>query len=235
MNGFAFLMLAAAAPLTLGEVESLGPAGLAPRLLPADIAAKIRKARGRQQFVPGQVYWVGFWEAAKPVGRTVCAAMLHSVRVGAASDTADRNARMDLLSSESGTSYGTTYPRLATDESCASVEYPVGSGPGMADATIAVLDRLAEAMDAASAPAPLPFALECADVHDGHACADPRRALASLPVDALLGVDLDRSPQGPTVRFGMSGPDGNSWHVTLGGAPGAVTRVAMQRLSIVYH
>ena len=39
----------------------------------------------------------------------------------------------------------------------------------------------------------------------------------------------------PTMRFGMSGPDGRSWFVTLIGGPDGLREIVMWRTMVIYH
>lgn len=268
VNAVASLMLANAAqssrPLTLHEITALTPQELAARLLPADVAPRIVKNAVRRQFLPGNIYWLSFWEKAKPVGPTVCVGMLHSVQVGdptAQSD--DRNQVLRVLQRTSQLSYGPTYPLPATDQNCAGVHSFATPAPEKAEATVAAIEQLGEAMRAASGTTPLPFELKCVAEDDDRACADPRAALAALPMDAFGGVQFESgryrvvserpaaggttirvrqmmpAPDGgagiPTIAFGPSPPDGKSWRVTLVGSGGRLDQIEISRTTIIYH
>jgi hypothetical protein len=119
-----------------------------------------------------------------------------------------------------------------------------------------MLDRLTRAMARAAGPDELEFALSCRS-DKPEDCADPRRALADLPLDRLLGVRLkntvyqeeptegrvrvrkmqpvvdDRWPEAE-VHFDSTPPDGQSWIVVLKGID-RLEAVEIRRTLVIRH
>lgn len=248
--------------LTLGEVTATPPAALAPRVLPADVAARITGGTRRRRFVPGQAYTLVFTERAVPAGRHLCARNGHTtvyanLRVDGGADPAGVPQDTVLTAGPIDTLHEIApLPAKATLARCAKAEGWIVAPDGWEEQTGAALVRLMDAMRDARRRRPA-FALTCAT--ESGACVDARRALATLPLGALLTVEFPEavtgtpaadgnrvrirtmaaSPAGLTisrvvVHFGPSAPDGRSWFVTIDGA-NPVTAVAMWRSQVTYH
>jgi len=255
MLAFLLPAMAAAAPadtVTAGTLEHATPAALAALLLPPADAARIVGGRIRAD---GRIvgYAVAVWERSVPVAPTICRRPVHSRFYFDQSGLGRHGDPSLVLVTVSGTesfeSFGTTYPDRATPERCAALDTYVGGPPHLAEPTIRALTRLTEAMRDAVAPGPLPFAMRCLSDYEERPCADERAALASLPLSELRGISFenyyyaprDAPPAAPgearmpTMQFGMSGPDGQSWFVTLIGDRDRLREVLMRRIMVIYH
>ena len=238
--------------VTAGELERATPAELAARLLPAADAARVVGGRIRAD-VRIFAYEIGVWERSVPIGPTICRRPTHTrfyfdrTSLGRPGDPSV--VLTAIGETESFETYGTTYPDPATPERCARLANYLGAAPGAAERTIRALTRLTDAIRAAAAPGPLPFALRCRTDAGDQPCGNERAALASLPLDLLWGVSFERGyytrrdaqsaapgeESMPTMEFGMSGPDGRSWFVTLVGDRERFREVVMWRTMVIYH
>jgi hypothetical protein len=257
-------VLQASAPetrrLPVSEVAQAAPVVLAPKVLPAETADRVAGGWVRRWRGPGQVYRALFWERSMPHGERFCARPVHVVQLSnrdAPGHTAPPDTPLTLESLGEGVQYAPAYPLPATPERCAELKGYIAGPDGVVQAQLEMIDRLTLAMAAAGGHDPLPFRLTCTG-EDAEACADPRQALAELPLDALLDVrrphanELDRSerrPDGPRVymeprqdapweaaRFGFdsSGRNHMSWTVVLQGAD-EVESVELRRTTIIRH
>jgi hypothetical protein len=252
---FLLTTAAVAAPVdrvTAGALEHATPAQLAAMLLPPADAARI--VDGRIHLIAFTLgYTVEVWERSVPVAPTICRRPAHTRLYFDQSSLGRYGDPSVVLISVSGTesrdSYGTTYPDRATPERCAALTHYLGGSPLRAASMIQALTRVTEAMRAAAAPGALPFTLRCRDDHGEQPCTNERTALASLPLDALMGVAFNRDhparpgeappapgePDPPTLEFGMAAPHGESWFVTLIGGADGLREVVMWRTMVIYH
>jgi hypothetical protein len=255
MLAFLLAATAVAAPVdtvTAGVLEHATPAQLAAMLLPPADAARI--VGGRIHLIAFTLgYTVEVWGRSVPVAPTVCRRPVHTRLYFDQSALGRYGDPSVVLISVTGTetldSYATTYPVRATPERCAALANYLDGPPQRAEPIIHALTRITEAMRAAAAPGPLPFALRCRDDHGERPCTNERTALASLPLGALVGVAFNpdhRAPSGappagpgepdaPTMEFGMSAPHGESWFVTLIGSADGLRQVVMRRTMVIYH
>lgn len=246
--------------LPVSDVAQATPVGLAPRVLPAETADRVTGGWVRRWWVPGQVYRALFWERSMPYGERFCARPVHVVQLSNR-DAPGRDAPPDtplaLESLGEGVQYAPAYPQPATPDRCAELKGYIAGPDGVVQTQLEMIDRLTQAMAAAGGHDPLPFRLDCTG-EDAEACADPRQALAGLPLDALLDVrrphasELNRSerrPDGPRVymeprqdasweaasfSFDSSGRDGRSWTVLLRGTA-ETESVELRRTTIIRH
>jgi hypothetical protein len=253
---------AAGAPRTVPLREILGLTGpaLAARLLPAEEAARVTEGRLFGGMVPGLRFAI-LWERASVIGPTICGRRGYSGAVrtppgetGRAPDEDDAVATFADLSSFEAVA--TTWPEPATPERCAPATAYVSSPAGRRHLTIAALNKLTAAMEAARRRGKLGFEITCEE--KASRCSNPRAALAQLPLEAIRAVKIDAGDQlarvlteggpfgfvvpGPanyvpqaTIEIGMSKRDFRSWHVTLVEADGKVVKVVMKHLDIIYH
>lgn len=233
-----FLSVSAAAPLaiTWGEATRSQPVALAAKLLPPKVSKKIVGGEILRKFQPGQIFWAGFWEKPVAIAPSLCRRTLHTseLRNSAAPEHPPLDTRLAVAPFETNLSFATTYPRRADPQSCSQVKAYVTPAPARRGATIAALDTLTTAIAAASSGSALPFELTCQTRAGDGACADARKALATLPLEALIGVYLPPGSE-PTVEFGNSGRDGASWRVKLTRTDGKLEKVELKRQQIIYH
>lgn len=247
--------------IPLREVEGADALALAERLLPPDIRGRVVEGKVRRQWLPGQVYWIGYFERNRPAGQDLCERTAHAVQLGAPNAPGDKAAPdtpLKVGKLQSWREVAVLRPgQAATAERCAetpgyiSVRYDPAR-------TLAAYRVLASAMTAAARRGSLPFKIECAGIP--LACADPRKALASLPMEALAGIGvtctddnklIDASTPGvrliscrplqpgapyvAEVRFGMSGEDGQSWSVSFTHAERWPETILLSRSTVIYH
>jgi hypothetical protein len=235
----------AAARVKVGEAKSGPIRPLAARLLPADVAGRIVGGEVKRQWLPGQVYRAIFWEKAESAGPSLCRRRFHGVDLAnpaAPGHPDDPSVELRIGAVTSGLGYRTSYPRRASARSCAGDKGWIAPRPEHVEASLTALDRLVGAMRAASRRGPLSFTIACEEESGSKACADRRKTLANLPLDALFGVSFEAQrpaptagPSAATLQFGASPPDGKSWRVTLIGTDGRVSEVRMKRTTIIYH
>ena len=216
--------------------------------------------------MPGQVYRVVFWEAAEPAGATLCRRRFHGIDLSnptASGHPDEPTIALTIGDRSSGLGYRSSHPDPAATSSCTKSQGWITPTPPRTAASLAALDHLTKAMRAAAGTTPLTFEIRCDDEEGGNACADGRRALSSLPLDALFHVSFDtgnyvtvsETPRGDggtirvrqmvsgqdsvpptaTFEFGMSEPDGRSWRVELVGPSDRLVEVRMRRTTIIYH
>lgn len=256
------LQLPVAAPTTvpLSHVDRADPLVLAPQVLPPETASRVTGGWVRRRYLPSPVYRALFWEAAEPGPEGFCSRRVHVVELGNPSAGGTREPPSDLplelKDLGQGLQYAPVWPRRATAAPCVTAAGYVAPQPANLEAELAMLRRLTDAMTLAAARGPLPFELTCTG-EDPDACANPRAALAGLPLEALLGVRL-RSNQfrdepvenGVRVRyaqpvadgrwpeaeieFDYSGRGGRSWTVTLKGVD-RLESIDMRRTTIIRH
>ncbi|QYF87459.1 hypothetical protein [Brevundimonas sp. PAMC22021] len=245
--------------LPLGEVRNADPVVLAPRVLPPDVAGRITDGYIRKKWSPGQRYFIGLWERPVVHAAGLCRRTVHIG--GASAPKADTNYAPDdtLLQLETFTTtahYAPTYPQQATDETCQSVKGWIGSSHAQTEATLLMLTRLTDAMKQAAGRRRLGFEISCTSETRG-ACSNHRRALANLPLDQLLAINLQNTVfrnepvrNGVQVRtmqpvidnrwpeaeisFDYSAPDGRSWIVLLKGID-RLEAVEMRRTMVTRH
>lgn len=255
MLAFLLAALTVAVPddaVTAGALERATPAELAARLLPPADAARVVGGRLR-----GAAFFFGYtivlWERSVPVAPAVCRRPVHTrfyLDRTALGRPGDPNVVLTSVSeTDSFDTYGTTYPDPATAERCARLDTYVGAPSHLAGLVIGALTRLTEAIRAAAAPGSLPFAMRCRTDDGEQPCTNERAVLAALPLSELWGVSFDRNYYArhgappaaagealmPTMQFGMSGPDGRSWFVTLIGDRERLREVVMRRTMVIYH
>ena len=246
--------------LTLGEIEAHVRAGtamaLAPRILPSAIAARVVAGRAGRLWSPGQVYRIAFRENARVKGRDLCLREGHAIEASApeaSGDKAPAETRLTLGPVRSWTEVAVLRPgHRATAKECEAAAYiPASHDPARRTAAYRVL---AAAMSTARGERPLPFALSCRAGGTG-ACLDARKALRTLPMSALLDIqvsclDTQRmrtgkfttcpaltpgQPYEAEVSFGPSGDDGHSWRVAFIHRPGWPEEVALSRTLVIHH
>ena len=254
----------AGATLTLGEVEPLAGTDrgieLAARVLPPELAGKMVSGRVGRAFMPGQVWDLSFRDTPAVVGPDRCERRSYYVQASNPQAPGDK-ASADTLLSVGEVEHDTGVAILptgtvATAATCGMASYiSVARQPERRIAAYRVLNA---AMAAARGSAALPFAITCRS-EKPEACADPRAALATLPMGALTGINalcLDAEkrhvrrdgvvfvscppidagqPYKAEVRFGMSGEDGQSWTLEFVHRPGWPETIAMRRTTIIYH
>jgi len=262
------LVLAAAqatAPtLTLGEVDARQDRGaalkLAARVLPPEVAARVVEGTVRRQWLPGQVWWIGFRERARVAGADLCERQAHSVEAAAAqaANEAPADTVLTVGAPRSWVEAAVLPPGTrATPAACETAAFIAIPEDGARQ--VAAYRVLVAAMAAARGRARLPFAVTCR-AEKPQACADARAALATLPMDALGGIGVScldeekrRDVHGaggaiiscpPPVRgaryqaevsFGMSGDDGQSWRAGFVHRAGWPAEIALRRSMVIYH
>jgi hypothetical protein len=249
--------------IILEEAKKLSAINLARRVLPAPTATKIVGGGLRRRWLPGQVYGASFWEAPTAIGPMICRRRAHGVELANRSAPGGEpplNTVLQVGEVESGDTFAPSYPARATSRSCASRRGYIAPARGREAATLAVLERLSDAMRLANGRAPLPFKITCREDGGNTACRDPRAALAGLPLDALFAIQfiatqyqttsvvpgkaggpsiwLRKAVPGartiPVAAFGSSGTDGRSWRISFIDAPGAPSEIRMERMQIAY-
>lgn len=235
---------------------------LANRLLPPKVKGRVVEGKIRRQFFPGQSWWVGWRERGRPAGGDFCERTAYSMQLSAPGAAGgDAPADTLLVASKLETwRMGAVLPsgERATPDSCSRAPGYVGL-QGDERRILAAYRVLVAAMAAAQRPGDLPFALTCQS-EKPDACADARRALATLPMEALSAVwtkctEADRvvddhtpglrligcrplepgQPYEAEVAFGMSGDDGQSWRIQFIHADRWPATIALRRSMIIYH
>lgn len=258
------LSQAAGPTLTLGEVEPLAGTDrgieLAARVLPPELAGRMVEGRVGRAFLPGQVWDLTFHDAPTVAGPDRCEqrtfyAQASDPQAPGGKAPADTVLSVGEVERDTGVAI---LPRgtAATTATCAGAAYiSVAREPERRVAAYRVLNAV---MAAARGTAALPFAIACTS-EKPEACADPRAALASLPMGALFGIhttclDAEKQhvrrdgvtyiscppigkgrPYKAEVRFGRSGDDGQSWRLEFVHRPGWPEQIAMRRTTIIYH
>lgn len=263
MAAMAALALQSAGPgLTMGEARAGDVATLAQRLLPPSVAARVAGGRVDPMRMVPNTWSVRLWEAPTVAGADQCWRTAYSATLapagGEGAEVSDStpveppivNVLIDIA---------TTYPEPATAEGCAALDE--GWAPTQrqdAEATGRMMARLTDAVDRAGRYGRLPFELSCEAPEGDGSCVNARRALATLPLDRLIGVTLSTgryrvapfSTPGVEVQlpepaadgrwpeaemaFAISPPGARSWRVTLKGV-NRLEAVEMRRASVVYH
>lgn len=265
MGSLLLLLLPAVAPqatttIALADVQQAKDAAsalaLARRVLPGEAAARIVEARVARVWLPGQIWWIGAIEPATAAGKDLCERTAHSIRMAAPSAAGDTAPGDTVLTAEAPERWSEIAVMpigvAATPAACAKQSF-VGEGRSGGRA-IAAYRVLRSAMAAAGGTAPLPFGVTC-NSEAPAACQDARKALASLPLDALRGIGVSclegqkirngniircpplvrGQPYQAEVRFGPSGNDGRSWTVAFVHRPGWPATVDLRRTTIIYH
>jgi hypothetical protein len=248
------------APLTPSQIDPSEPLALAPRVLPPETLALIEGGQVWRVWVPGQMYAAQFWEAPRPRPDGFCSRRVHRVEMGKFHAPGDPEPTTDsplaLKDLGEDIQYAPAWPRPANEATCAGVRGYIALGAQTRDAELAMLGRLTDAMAQAAADDRLPFELSCVSENPA-ACEVPRAALAGLPLEALLGVRLKSNQyrtepvrNGVRVRyalpvtdgrwpeaeiaFGSTGPDHQSWTITLKGVD-RLASLEMRRSTIIRH
>ncbi|MFD1786384.1 hypothetical protein ACFSC3_02245 [Sphingomonas floccifaciens] len=264
MTVAALLLTAAAAQavgtVPLGDIEAAKtPADtllLARRILPQEVASKVVAAKVQRRWLPGQVWWIGAREPARVAGADLCEQQVHSVEAAAPSapgGAAPAETALTIGKSESWTEVAVLPTGVrATATACAGQSYLSVTNQG--DRKVAAYRVLRSAMAVAQGRARLPFAMTCRSEAPA-ACRDARAALASLPMGALGAINIScldtqkvradtiiRCPPlqpgqsyQAEVRFGPTGPDGQSWTVAFVHRPGWPEAIDLRRTTIIYH
>lgn len=246
------------ATVPLGAVRGAEPVALAQRILPPETAARIEGGFVRRQWLPGQSYFIRFDERPSVHSDGLCRRTSHVASAGAprVGEEAADDTPLALTPFQTVVFYAPTYPNLASDAGCLSEGGWIGAPERELEPTLRMLDRLTRAMARAAGPDELGFALSCRS-DKPEDCADPRRALADLPLDRLLGVRLkntvyqeeptegrvrvrkmqpvvdDRWPEAE-VHFDSTPPDGQSWIVVLKGID-RLEAVEIRRTLVIRH
>lgn len=269
-TALAFLTMHQVTPrvaVTLDDVRNLPSSELAAGVLPPEIARRIVGGVAWRLFIPGQHWLMRFWEQARPTAPMICLRAQHS-RAATNARAAERPDKPDEIAMEIGElqhdfALASTYPEPATPQSCDKAKGYATTYPVNLAATTDAIRTLNTAMGHAAADSALPFTLECSSKEDD-ACADPRDALANLPLSVLSGVSFSFAYQGKyvvdvverdgtttyksrwvpappdenpsdTIEFGRSGRDGKSWRVVMRSKDGRLEHVQMRRSMISYH
>lgn len=249
--------------ISLGEVEKRDAMALADRLLAPDIRGRVVEGAVRRQTSPGQVYWIGYREGGRAAGRDLCERVIHTVQLSAPTapgDNAPPDTLLGVRATKSGKEIAVLAPgQAATDDRCAKAAGYVLNGYEP-ERRLAAYRVLVAAMAAAARPGTLPFRIDCA-ADTGDACAGPRKALASLPIDALFGIDIacteenrvvvDDSTPGVRVTscrpiepgqpynaefsFDRTGRDGLSWKVSFTHAERWPETIRVLRTMVIPH
>lgn len=193
-----------AAPVTLGQLKTATPVALAPHVLPPLTADKITGGVVRRAFLPTVVYYAGFWERPLPYADGLCRRAAHWTHLRALQTTgpvAD-DALMEADPVRDSLHYAATYPEPATDTACQSAKGWIVAEEPLAQATLDRLRRLTFAMQQAAGREPLGFEVTCG-ADTPAVCANPRKALANLPLDSLLSISL----RDPASRNEPPGPE----------------------------
>lgn len=250
----------APAAVPLSQVDRANPVVLAQAVLPPGIASRVTGGWVRRQFLPSPVYRALFWEAAEPGPDGFCSRRVHVVELGnpmaGGMPTPPPDTLLELKDLGQGVQYAPVWPHPSTAAPCATPAGYIAPRPANLQAELAMLRRLTDAMRLAASREPLPFELACTG-EDPEACADPRAALAHLPLEALLAVRLKSNQyrEGPVqdgvrvryaqpvtdgrwpeaeIEFDYSGSGGRSWFVTLKGVD-RLESVVMRRTTIIRH
>jgi hypothetical protein len=246
------------APVTLGQLKTATAVALAPQVLPAQTAANITGGVVRRAFLPTVVYYVGFFERPVPYAEGLCRRAAHWTHLRAPQTTGpvSDDALMEAEPVRNSVHYAATWPGPATDAACQAAKGWIVADEPFTQAKVERLRRLTWAMNEAAGRGKLDFAVTCAS-QTPEACANPRKALADLPLESLLSISLrdpasQTEPPGPAAQarfnervaagrwpeaelsFDMSAPDGRSWIVTMKGAD-RVEAMELQRLTVIRH
>lgn len=215
--------------LTPGELANAPASQLANRILPPQTAQRIVAGRVRRGSLPFPSYRIALWEEAAPDGPLLCKRVAHT---NTFSNARARWNQSDTLLESSGLAteqwIGTTYPAHATSATCARVQSWAVVAPHDTSAASRVLNRLIDAVEAAKSSSPLPFEVGCAGEN---ACANPREALANIPLHTLRNVSV---PPYSSVTMGPAAPTGGTWQVAfldLAGWP----EIYVTHNVIIYH
>jgi hypothetical protein len=257
---------AATAPtaIPLGDVKPLvgttKALPLAARVLPPAIRGRVVEGRVTRQWLPGQVYWIGFREEGRLVEPDLCERGGHAVQATAptgAGEAAPPDTPLRVSAVESWTEVAVLPAGARGAATCEAAHYiSVRSERPRQIEGYRTLNRM---IAAAGGSAPLPFRLTC-KAENPSACADARAALATLPLEALHGVNVScleeqktgkqhapgvvsvrcpalepGQPYQAQVRFGVSAPDGQSWTASFVQRPGWPETLALSRSTIIYH
>ena len=235
------------------KLEAGDASGLAEMLLDTAVQKEIVESRVSRLWVPGEVWRAVFLGRPQPLSADLC--LRNRYRVDLKGDASGKitpgatGSPLDFAVLPVGT--------VATPESCAEAEgfvYAVSSENRLYQVEAYRMFR--RMIHDAQGTEPLPFRLSC-EGEDAEACADPRAALANLPMDALFAVSVQnveriqkegvsagiysRPPIGVgssytvEVSFGRSGPDGRSWRVLWQMGPRGMTPVLLKRTTVFYH
>ena len=250
--------------IALEDVERADAMAIADRLLPQEILSTVIEGTVRREWLPGNVFVANYRTAPRPTGPDLCERTLYSVRMSGGQPTpgaVSGGTDLTIGSIEATQLEAVVFPAAAADaESCRLTEGYIALGPGMSprepEMRLAAYRRLVERMRAARGSGPLEFEIVCKPIEDAP-CADPRAALARLPLGALFRIDLDsaryeiisedgrtsfrqRLPVEPArayrvmFEFGSSGRDGKSWRVSWQeGVPDPA--IQLERHAIIYH
>lgn len=243
------------APVALprSEIDGADPRVLAGKILSPEIATSITGGWVRRQFIPGTTYAAGFWGEPVSYRPRLCSRPGYSVtftthdRVAAVAE----NPILTAGEIQQGIGYA-----LAAPGGCNEAKGWISVSPTNTEASLRMLIRLGEAIEAAKGRHRLPFDIQCTSETPG-SCRDRRAALAGLPMASLLSIRVQntvyreepaqngvqvrymqpvkdgRWPQAE-VSFGPSDPDGRSWTLLLKGADRLET-VEMRRTTIIRH
>ena len=244
--------------LPLGEVRDAEPVALAQKVLPGEEAGLIKGGYIRRQWIPGQNYFIRFDERAVVHSRELCrrTSRIGSATAPMAANDAPADIPLELSAFQAVDFYASTYPRVATEETCRSVKGWIANTPDQTAPTLEMLSRLTGAMRQAARGGRLSFEVSCVSETIG-ACRNSRRALATLPLDRLISVRLENTVyrygpvrNGSQVRmmqpavdnrwpqaefsFDYSEPDGKSWIVLIKGVD-RLEAVEMRRTTVIRH
>ena len=249
-----------AATITLGEIRVPDAIVLKDRLLPAAIAAKVEAGRIVRQWLPGEAHRATFREPPREGSDRLCTMAVHSVTLSDGGPLAPRGLGEALPLTIGPLESGETFAvRPAGSEAPCTPDLPyVYRQQGLAgELQEAAYRRVLEWIDRARGGSDPGVALEC-NSEQPMDCADPRAALAALPLETLLDIhvvnprhvvqsDLGNvrvlvaqplardEPYEVTVALGMSGEDGRSWRLTWTEGGGDLSPVRMRRSTITYH
>jgi hypothetical protein len=245
--------------VSLGQIRAQDAMAFRAAVLPADIAARVVAGRIQKVWLPGQTYSAIYREAPRDRGDALCTMAVHSVYLSntapAAADAPDGLPFIvENLQSNETMAVRPPWDRgPCSTESGYVVLWPGLQGEYQTAAYRRLLGWIALAREGRDPGVELGCRSEAAEE-----CADPRAALASLPLDALFGIEVRNprsielssqpgvrvlgaapltaaEPHAVTASFGMSGENGHSWRVEWVENDGQPPRVQLRRGMVIYH
>ena len=264
------LLLAAAQPrqtVTWSQVDGADPRILARLLLPPGDADEVAGGKVHRLWVPGQSYRAILWTQPKPTADGLCHRTARSIGLGNRNRLDSEAPQPDTILSVAVEArveqFAAPYPEKPSVAACTRTGGYVTPSVQTRAASLAAMKRLTRAMRMAAGRRSTGFSIVCQIELKGlQSCPDARRALATLPLNALYSVEpagsvkttvvmdgpgpkllsyefsypvLDSRPRDVEFSFGPSAPDGNSWRVGMSYLNGRLVRVSMRKASVIYH
>jgi len=180
--------------ISIKEVEGADAIVLAKKLLPANVRADVVEGVVRRQFLPGNVYWVGYLTKPRRIANDLCARKQISVQLR--SKTAKEPGSVaDTQLTVGGIEHRELRALIISDDRKGESGCPAKGGYISFDGTQTDVGRfeayrtLARVIMLAQSSNPLNFELTCEDEQSTGVCAkDGRRALASLDLKELGSI-----------------------------------------------